>query len=193
MLVKSGRYCRKKIVSKSENLVFYKRRFFAWWQYWQLFWKKKLTRTLTLPGPSPCCTEPMLHLKKRVKICCRLGGEGGRTHTRARAHTHTHTHTGLGKVSRIYPNRPLQAMNGCVGINFFLVISAGKPAFHIDANQRTLAHVPYARHVICINKTQATCAVQKSVELDFGVSAWRTRTSLWAWSSFVSNFGGTLI
>ena len=174
MLVKSGRYCRKKIVSKSENLVFYKRQFFAWRQYWQLFWEKKLTRTLPLLGPSPCWTEPMLHRENRVKICCRLGGEGGRAHTRA------HTHTGLGKVSRIYPNRPLQAMNGCVGINFFLVISAGKPAFHIDANQRTLAR-------------QATCAMQKSVELDFGVSAWRTRTSLWVWSSFVSNFGGTLI
>ena len=73
-----------------------------------------------------------------------------------RAHERTHTHTGLGKVSRIYPNRPLQAMNGCVEINFFLVISAGKPAFHIDANQRTLG--TYPTRVICINKTQTTCA-----------------------------------
>ena len=42
-------------------------------------------------------TGPMLHRENRVKIRCRLGGEGGRTHT------HTHTHTGLRKVSRIYP------------------------------------------------------------------------------------------
>ena len=36
-------------------------------------------------------TEPMLHRENRVKIRCRLGGEGGRTHTQD------------SEVSRIYP------------------------------------------------------------------------------------------
>ena len=58
-------------------------------------------------------TEPMLHRENRVKIRCRLGGEGGRTHT----HTHTHTHTGLRKVSRIYPQWTLTSHKWLCGNN----------------------------------------------------------------------------
>ena len=59
-------------------------------------------------------TGPMLHRENRVKIRCRLGGEGGRTHT------HTHTQDSE-KSPEFTPNGPLQAMNGCVGINNFLL------------------------------------------------------------------------
>ena len=55
-------------------------------------------------------TGPMLHRENRVKIRCRLGGEGGRTHT------HTHTQDSE-KSPEFTPNGPLQAMNGCVGIS----------------------------------------------------------------------------
>ena len=54
-------------------------------------------------------TGPMLLRENRVKIRCRLGGEGGRTHT------HTHTQDSE-KSPEFTPNGPLQAMNGCVGI-----------------------------------------------------------------------------
>ena len=52
-------------------------------------------------------TEPMLHSENRVKIRCRLGGEGGRTHT----------HTGLRKVSRIYPQWTLTSHEWLCGKN----------------------------------------------------------------------------
>ena len=40
MFMKSGRYCRKNIVSKYENLIFYQRQFFAWRPYWRPSWKQ---------------------------------------------------------------------------------------------------------------------------------------------------------
>ena len=47
-------------------------------------------------------TEPMLHRENRVKIRCRLGGEGGRTHT----HTHTHTHRTQKSLQNLPPMDP---------------------------------------------------------------------------------------
>ena len=77
-------------------------------------WKKPVEEDA--PG-----TEPILHRENRVKLCCRLG-LGERTHTHTHNHTHTHANTKDSEMSpEFIPNKsingPLQAMNGCVGIN----------------------------------------------------------------------------